>query len=591
MPVASPRSSDSTGAKMQRTKSKRNKGREGRPLPEAGSATGPPSPVRRFVSREKLILAAILALGLALRVFRLMENFPIVGDEGIYLRWAEIIDHQGQWFISLLDGKQPLPFWLLALQRFVWDGDPLLAARLLSVAAGLLATIGIYAIGKRLAGESAGLTGALLYAALPWAIMYDRLAFVDAMVNLAGVAIVYTAIGCFQRGGGSGGDRVYGGDRAYGADGRWREVIVAGLAVGLGFFTKSTVLLFVFFPVLAAVWWRRARWKLLIAQLAVIYAIAAIFPVVSWLCKPDVPTFETTNMVLHQSFFFAKPAELLANPFSVAAVNFPLFFDYVSSYLTWPAFAAALAALGYLSYKREGDAWLLFSVTLLPLLVQIFVLKQMFPTRYPFPHIWPLLLLTAMGIQRLFEDLKQRWETRRAAQAAAGALMLALAPMLVQSVAIVRDPKTNLSRHDSGYFLGTYSHAGFGVREAIDFLIAESERGPFVLLTDPIWSVPADAMFPYLNFKHGIRVYEAWWTQLSGTYAIFPHGTVDLLKSHYERVKAGKLDLTKLERVYYITDTNYYTPEDVRVRQPDAQLLQRFPKPGNEYFVDVYRLK
>jgi hypothetical protein len=560
---------------MQRTKSKRKKGRDGGPPPGSSRPTGPQEPARPLFSREKLLLAAILALGLGLRVFRLMENFPIVGDESIYLRWAEIIDHQGQWFISLLDGKQPLPFWLLALQRFVWDGDPLLAARLLSVAAGLLATAGIYAVGKRLAGESAGLAGALLYAALPWAILYDRLAFVEAMVNLAGIAIVYTSIRCFQPE--SGGGR--------------REVVLAGLALGLGFFTKSTALLFAFFPALAGLWWQRDRWRTLLARLGPIYAIAAVFPLISWLGTPDVPTYDTTNMVLHQSFFFADPQELLANPFVVAAVNVPLFFDYVSAYLTWPVFLAALAALGYLSYRREWVAWLLFSVTLAPVLVEIFILKQMFPTRYPFPHIWPMLALVAMGIQRLYEDLQNRWEPRRAAQVTAAALMLALAPMLLQSVAILRDPKTNLSRHDSGYFLGTYSHAGFGVREAIDFLIAESERGPFVLLTDPIWSVPADAMFPYLNFKHGIRVYEAWWTQRSGNYPIFPNGTVDLLKSQYERVKAGRLDLTQLDRVYYVTDTNYYTPEDVKIRQPDAVLLKRYPKPGNEYFVDVYRLK
>jgi hypothetical protein len=564
---------------MQRTKSKRKKvGKDGRPASGPDSQSKPSASSTPFISREMLLLAGILALGFVLRVFRLMENFPIVGDESIYLRWAEIIDHQGQWFISLLDGKQPLPFWLLALQRFAWDGDPLLAARLLSVAAGLLVAAGIYAIGKRLAGTSAGLTGALLYVALPWAIMYDRLAFVEAMVNLAGVAIVYTSIRCFRREGANDG-------------GGYRDAILAGLALGLGFFTKSTALLFAFFPALAGIWWQRGRPKALLGQLAVLYAIAAVFPVISWLGTPDVPTYETTNMVLHQSFFFATPEELIGNPFAVAVVNVPLFLDYISSYLTWPALAASLAALGYLSYRREWVAWLLFSVALLPLLVQIFILKQMFPTRYPFPHIWPLLLLAGMGLLRLFEDLTQRWEPRRAAQVTAAALMLALAPMLLQAVAIVRDPKANLSPHDSGYFLGTYSHAGFGVREAIDFLIAESSKGPLVLLTDPIWSVPADAMFPYLNFQHGIRVYEAWWTQLSGNHPIFPNGTVDLIKSQYERVKAGKLDMTSLDRVYYVTDTNYYTPEAVRIRQPDAQLVQRFPKPGGEYFVDVYRLK
>ena len=62
-------------------------------------------------------LLGILVLGFALRAFKLTSLFPILVDESIYLRWAEIIDHQGQWFISLLDGKQPLQPWILALQR------------------------------------------------------------------------------------------------------------------------------------------------------------------------------------------------------------------------------------------------------------------------------------------------------------------------------------------------------------------------------------------------------------------------------------------------------------------------------------------
>ena len=44
-----------------------------------------------------------------------MEMFPVLVDESIYMHWAEIIEHQGQWFISLLDGKQPLQYWVLAV--------------------------------------------------------------------------------------------------------------------------------------------------------------------------------------------------------------------------------------------------------------------------------------------------------------------------------------------------------------------------------------------------------------------------------------------------------------------------------------------
>ena len=147
------------------------------------------------------LLVGILALGFTLRAYKLLSMFPILVDESIYLRWAEIIDHQGQWFISLLDGKQPLTYWILALLRKISDVDPLLQGRLLSVFAGLLSTIGVFAIGRRLGGEAAGLLSAFLYACFPFALLFDRLAYTEAFVNLFGVAIVLTSLECFQESG------------------------------------------------------------------------------------------------------------------------------------------------------------------------------------------------------------------------------------------------------------------------------------------------------------------------------------------------------------------------------------------------------
>ena len=112
-------------------------------------------------------MAGILALGFTLRAYKLLSMFPILVDESIYLRWAEIIDHQGQWFISLLDGKQPLTYWILAVLRKISDVDPLLQGRLLSVFAGLLSTIGVFAIGRRLGGGSGGAAFGFLLRLLP----------------------------------------------------------------------------------------------------------------------------------------------------------------------------------------------------------------------------------------------------------------------------------------------------------------------------------------------------------------------------------------------------------------------------------------
>src|SRR5438477_1476470 len=115
----------------------------------------------------RIALSLILALAFAARLCKIGTLFPIMVDEAIYLRWAEIIKHQHQWFISLLDGKQPLCSWLY-LPLLTIDGvDPFLAARVISLLAGVAATLFLFLIAENLAGATAGLIAAALYAVAP----------------------------------------------------------------------------------------------------------------------------------------------------------------------------------------------------------------------------------------------------------------------------------------------------------------------------------------------------------------------------------------------------------------------------------------
>ena len=140
-------------------------------------------------------------------------------------------------------------------------------------------------------------------------------------------------------------------------------------------------------------------------------------------------------------------------------------------------------------------------------------------------------------------------------------------------------------------FLGSGPSAGFGIRETVEYLRAEARQGPLTVFTDAIWGSPADAMFVYLNERHGIRVYEAWWTTLGPDYPLLPAAPVEILKSHYERVPAGLLDPAKLERVYYVTETAYNSPAAVQLRAPGARPVASFPKPNGRNSLDVYRLR
>ena len=520
---------------------------------------------------ERKAVAAVLAVAALLRIFRITADFPIVTDESIYLRWAEIIDHQGGWFVSLLDGKQPFGYWVLALVRFVSDADPLLLARLVSALAGVGTTLVVYAIGRQVGNHMAGLIGAGLYAILPWSMIYDRMAYGEALVNLFGALIVWTSL------------------RAFGDDSRgWSRAVMAGLALGLGIFTKTTVLLFAFFPIVAGVWLGRHAWGRTAAALGVIFAIAAVFPVISILAQPEAPTFQTGNVILHQTNFFVSPDELLDDPMLRVRENLPKLIEYLGPYVTWTTVLAFLVSLAYLAWTRNAAGWVVASVAILPLAVQMAILALL-PTRYSYPHIWPLLVVIGLAAAEWWKQA-EHFEQRRIVFVAL--LAVAGLPMLWQTLRASADPEAHILQADSGMFFGSYPHVGHHVYEAVDRLRAEARgNGPFVLLTDAIWGVPADAMFAFLNEKDGIRAYEAWWIKNSPTNPIVPAGTVELIRSHYERVEGGTIDFNRVTRVFYVTDSEYVGPRQVRARQPNARLMWTFPNPEKTGSLDIYRVK
>ena len=513
-------------------------------------------------------LAAVLLIAAWLRLDGLGAWLPIVGDESIYLRWAEIALHQGSWFVSLLDGKQPLSVWLQALSWWLAPDDPLWAGRLVSTLAGVVATLGIFAVGRRVSGDAAGLAAAFLYAVCPYALLYDRLAHTDSLVNLAGVAVVYGSIAAFQS-----------------PEASWRRGVVLGLALGLGYFAKATALAFGLVPVAAAIMWGRGRSRRTVAALAIAFGVALVFPLLAKVATPRAPMMASASVIVHQTGFFPSFHEWMERPLAAAPANARLLAGYARAYLTLPLSLAGLAAAGYLLWRRSPAATLVLAASVAPLALQVLLLKLIFPSRYPFPHIWPWLLAVAVAAAELWDRYGNR---RRVVAALLGAALAA--PVVAAGVGVVRAPAAWLHPEDAQTFAGSGPAAGFGIREAAEFLRQQARSGPLVLLTDPIWGPPADSMFIYLNQRDGIRVYEAWWTTIAGNYPILPPVPVELVRSQYERVAAGWLDPRSLGRVFYVTERAYTSPEAVAARQPAARLLASFVKPNGRNAIDVYRL-
>ena len=135
------------------------------------------------------------ALCLLIRSQGLMA-MPIFGDEAIYLRWAQLVrpDGGGHWWVSLVDPKPPLHFWILAAV-FDWTRDPLAAARGVSVLSGVLCVPAVMLVCEELgrlarpvgvisSGRAVGLIAAILMIFCPFLAFYQRLATADALFVL-----------------------------------------------------------------------------------------------------------------------------------------------------------------------------------------------------------------------------------------------------------------------------------------------------------------------------------------------------------------------------------------------------------------------
>lgn len=534
--------------------------------PQQPAPTRTTTPLARADHRP---LIAILALAFCTRAYKLIDLFPPLGDESIYMRWAEIIDNQGQWFISLLDGKPPLSYWFIALLRIANEGDPLLQIRLLSVVFGVASTFCIYVLTRKLANgpnnDFTGIMAAALYAVFPWAILYDRIGYSESFVNFFGLLIALVSVSVYQR------------ESLSAKDG-----LIVGLAFGLGIFTKQTVLLFALTPLAAAFFYARGKSTSRLYSLAICYLVAGSFLVANYALTPEAPTLAGQDAVFHQTGFFADPVDLLRDPLLSARTNVPKLFTYIGIYVGWPL---ALFALFSLVLLRASFVPLLFLAgSFGPLVMQVFTLEAMFPTRYSFPHFSIWLIVAALGAT----EFATRYQKNGVL--ALGALVI-VGPMLYRDARMLTIPQEGLHQADAIGFLADSSFVGYGALDAVSLLEDQARSGPFILLTDPYWGPPADVFFAYLNKRQGIQVYEAWWLQMEGPQPIMPNGIVELIRSQYERVPAGQIDFRQAPRVFYATDTHQTPRQTVLARQPSAQRIGSFAQPGSRYSIDVYRLK
>jgi len=212
-----------------------------------------------------LALPILALLFLALRLPALTA-LPLFNDEAVYILRAErfpamLASNRGPAGATLPDGKLLQELLLAALAPL--PVDPLLPARLLSVACGLGTLLALAALGRAVGQPWAGALAGLLYALSPLPAIHDVLGLPDSMLTLVSALLLLASLTYALR-----------------PQPRRRDALLVGALLGAASLVKLSGLLLLAVPVLAALILPAGRSgrlaRLAPLRLALIVALAAV---------------------------------------------------------------------------------------------------------------------------------------------------------------------------------------------------------------------------------------------------------------------------------------------------------------------------
>lgn len=142
------------------------------------------------ISKSDLLFSFLLiALFFATRLINILD-LPVTVDEGNYIVWAKQGLLNNDWFITLTDGKPPIPTWIAMFFISYTPDNMLLGLRLFSVFSGLLALTGFFILNLQLFDKKTAYIGSFLFILTPFLLFYDRMGQVDALTNASSLFIM-----------------------------------------------------------------------------------------------------------------------------------------------------------------------------------------------------------------------------------------------------------------------------------------------------------------------------------------------------------------------------------------------------------------
>jgi 4-amino-4-deoxy-L-arabinose transferase-like glycosyltransferase len=421
----------------------------------------------------------LLTLIITYFAFRLpqLTLLPIFNDEAIYLDWGWRETHvPGFLYYSLYDAKQPFIMWLFGIFSNFF-ANPLFAGRFVSLLLGLLSTIGIYYTGKDLFNKKIGLLSALLYIFIPIFVLFDRQALLESAVICSNIWSFYFL------------NLVLSEKRII------KYEILTGVALGLGFLSKSTAALFLITTVVILLFYFIKTKKQTYLKRLVGITLTFVCIIILLLINPQFWQTLPSN-----SRYVMGISELLRFPFSLWTQNLSGILQIGFLFLTPLVFIFALYAIFYFIRKKTNLRLLIW--IFVPLIIALLTLRGV-SQRYIVGVLPLLVVLTSWAVITTDPFFKKvRFSL---------VILTLLIPFAISLLLIYNPLKYFLlsgnftTFNEFGFVYGQTS--GYGVQEAVNFLNLENGNSPIIVTYAENSGNPESAMSIFMNKNNIVNGY------------------------------------------------------------------------------------
>lgn len=381
-----------------------------------------------------------------------LTNFPIFNDEAIYLDWGWRETHQpGYLYYSLYDAKQPFLMWVFGIMQQLLP-DPLFAGRIVSVFTGFITLLGIYKISEKLFNQKTALLAVFIYTIVPLFSFYDRQALMESSISAVGIWAGYFLLNLAEK-------------KSY------KYAIFLGLILGVGFFIKSSALIFLFsFFVCLLYLLKLFSQKTKALEVFVVTLCIFLLTIFLLIINPEFWSTLQTN-----SRFTLTISEVFSLPISIWIQSFYTHIKIAFFYLTPLVFITSLIGSVFV-FKKTSTHKLFLLYFLASLLITTLLVRGGFD-RYVVSFLPFLVICSSFFLTEFFGKNKLN-----------GYILTILCltlPLILTIYQIVNFPGYILTMAKisgythSGYLTGFTS--GYGVDQAVSYFKNLSKNESFVI--------------------------------------------------------------------------------------------------------------